>query len=146
MNSLKSRAQKSTVELRNQIFGAFEVAIDGHGLVGRAHGETILPGRHDLAVEVKGATMTELSVVEEKPGWWRAQCVVGCLAPIAVRGQLMEISRFERLSDTAWQVPATGTMRVPAVIYATEDLIRAMDEKVFEQVTNVAKLPGRRRQ
>lgn len=33
-------------------------------------------------------------------------------------------------------------MRVPAVIFATEDLIEDMDDKVFEQATNVAKLPG----
>src|SRR3989475_830943 len=33
-------------------------------------------------------------------------------------------------------------MRVPAVIYATEPLIRDMDDKIFEQVTNVAALPG----
>ena len=33
-------------------------------------------------------------------------------------------------------------MRVPAVIYADETLIRAMDSKVYEQVTNVATLPG----
>jgi tRNA-splicing ligase RtcB len=33
-------------------------------------------------------------------------------------------------------------MRVPARIYATEKLLEAMDEGVFEQVTNVATLPG----
>jgi tRNA-splicing ligase RtcB len=33
-------------------------------------------------------------------------------------------------------------MRVPAVIYASEALIRDMDEKVFEQAANVAALPG----
>ena len=33
-------------------------------------------------------------------------------------------------------------MRVPAVIYADEALIQAMDEKVYEQLTNVATLPG----
>ena len=33
-------------------------------------------------------------------------------------------------------------MRVPAVIYASEELIRDMDHKVYEQVTNVATLPG----
>ena len=33
-------------------------------------------------------------------------------------------------------------MRVPGILYASEDLIRAMDEKVREQVTNVATLPG----
>src|SRR5690606_13414695 len=54
----------------------------------------------------------------------------------------MDISRFERLSDTAWQIPPTGAMRVPGVIYATEELIRDMDDKVYDQVTNVATLPG----
>jgi tRNA-splicing ligase RtcB len=33
-------------------------------------------------------------------------------------------------------------MRVPAVIYASEALMRDMDDKVFEQVTNAAMLPG----
>jgi tRNA-splicing ligase RtcB len=33
-------------------------------------------------------------------------------------------------------------MRVPAIIYADEDLIRGMDDKVFEQAVNVATLPG----
>jgi tRNA-splicing ligase RtcB len=33
-------------------------------------------------------------------------------------------------------------MRVPAVIYADEPLLRAMDDKVLEQITNVATLPG----
>src|SRR5512147_1327479 len=33
-------------------------------------------------------------------------------------------------------------MRVPAVIYADEALIRDMDDKVYEQAANVAMLPG----
>lgn len=33
-------------------------------------------------------------------------------------------------------------MRVPAIIYASEPLLRAMDDKVREQVSNVAMLPG----
>lgn len=33
-------------------------------------------------------------------------------------------------------------MRVPAIIYASEELIRDMDEKVYEQTVNVAALPG----
>ena len=33
-------------------------------------------------------------------------------------------------------------MRVPAIIYADEDLIRDMDDKVYEQAANVATLPG----
>lgn len=54
----------------------------------------------------------------------------------------MDISRFDRLSDTAWRVAPVAAMRVPAIIYATEPLIRDMDEKVYDQVTNVATLPG----
>ncbi len=54
----------------------------------------------------------------------------------------MDVSRFEKISDTAWRVAPFGGMRVPAIIYATEDLMREMDDKVFDQVTNVAKLPG----
>jgi len=33
-------------------------------------------------------------------------------------------------------------MRVPGIIFASAELIRAMDDKVLEQVTNVASLPG----
>ena len=39
---------------------------------------------------------------------------------------------------------AAGAMRVPAIIYADEDLIRGMDDKVGEQARNVATLPGHR--
>jgi len=54
----------------------------------------------------------------------------------------MELARFERLSANAWRMPAQGAMRVPVVIYASEALMRAMDDKVLEQATNVATLPG----
>src|SRR5690242_12334800 len=54
----------------------------------------------------------------------------------------MEIARLERQSETEWHIPRHGKMRVPGVIFANESLVREMDEKVFEQVTNVAKLPG----
>jgi hypothetical protein len=37
---------------------------------------------------------------------------------------------------------ATGKMRVPGVLYASEDLTHEMDMKVFEQTVNVATLPG----
>jgi tRNA-splicing ligase RtcB len=51
---------------------------------------------------------------------------------------------IQRLSDTLWELPATYKpgMRVPARIYATENLLAGMDDGVFEQVTNVATLPG----
>ncbi|HLT01008.1 MAG TPA: RtcB family protein [Geminicoccaceae bacterium] len=54
----------------------------------------------------------------------------------------MDITQLERISDVEWRIPATGAMRVPGTIYADEELIRAMDDKVREQVSNVATLPG----
>jgi tRNA-splicing ligase RtcB len=54
----------------------------------------------------------------------------------------MDLARFTRHDETRWEIAPHGAMRVPAVIYATEELIRAMDDKVYEQVTNVATLPG----
>ncbi|HLN88219.1 MAG TPA: RtcB family protein [Candidatus Limnocylindrales bacterium] len=54
----------------------------------------------------------------------------------------MELSRLQRRGENEWCIAPQGKMRVPAVIFASESLIRAMDEKVYEQVTNVAKLPG----
>src|ERR1022692_3688366 len=48
-------------------------------------------------------------------------------------------------SDFEWWIEPTGQMRVPGIIYAGEQLIEDMDEKVREQLTNVATLPGIRR-
>ena len=51
---------------------------------------------------------------------------------------------LKRVSDTVWELPRSYKqgMLVPARIYATEKLIRAMDDGVFDQVSNVACLPG----
>lgn len=54
----------------------------------------------------------------------------------------MDINRFTRIDETAWRIEPQGAMRVPAVIYADENLIRDMDDKVYEQAANVATLPG----
>jgi len=54
----------------------------------------------------------------------------------------MDISRFEKVNDFEWRVQPTGAMRVPAVLFADEALLRDMDDKVHEQLTNVATLPG----
>jgi tRNA-splicing ligase RtcB (3'-phosphate/5'-hydroxy nucleic acid ligase) len=54
----------------------------------------------------------------------------------------MDPARFTPVDATTWRIEPHGAMRVPAVIYADEDLIRGMDDKVFEQATNVATLPG----
>jgi tRNA-splicing ligase RtcB len=51
---------------------------------------------------------------------------------------------IEKVSDVVWEIPTTYKegMLVPARIYGTEKLIAEMDETVYEQVTNVATLPG----
>lgn len=54
----------------------------------------------------------------------------------------MDTSKLIRQSNTRWEAAPQGAMRVPAIIFASEPLIRAMDEKVFEQICNVAMLPG----
>ncbi len=54
----------------------------------------------------------------------------------------MELRPQATESPYAWRIAPQGRMRVPAVIYADRELIAAMDNKVFEQVCNVATLPG----
>src|SRR5512135_918796 len=54
----------------------------------------------------------------------------------------MDPTRFTRVDETSWRIEPQGAMRVPAIIYADEDLIRDMDDKVYEQAANVAMLPG----
>jgi len=54
----------------------------------------------------------------------------------------MDISLFSRRSDYEWEITRQGAMKVPALIYASEALIREMDHKVYEQAVNVATLPG----
>ncbi len=54
----------------------------------------------------------------------------------------MDINLFKQRDENTWEIPATGEMRVPAIIYADRALIEAMDDKVYQQVTNVATLPG----
>ena len=51
------------------------------------------------------------------------------------------------VSDEVWEIaPAEKEgMLVPARIYATPTILQAMDAGVFEQVTNVACLPGIKR-
>jgi tRNA-splicing ligase RtcB len=49
---------------------------------------------------------------------------------------------LNQISEFEWEMPKEGRMNVHGLLYASEDLIRNMDEKVFEQVRNVAELPG----
>ena len=54
----------------------------------------------------------------------------------------MDLSLLRRIDENQWEIPMQAAMRVPAVIYASEALIRDMDRKVYEQAVNVATLPG----
>lgn len=54
----------------------------------------------------------------------------------------MDLNWLTRRSACEWQIRPFGAMRVPGIIYGTEALVREMDDKVYEQVTNVATLPG----
>jgi tRNA-splicing ligase RtcB len=54
----------------------------------------------------------------------------------------VDLSRLERKSDTEWSIRPVAGMKVPGIIHASETLVREMDDKVFEQLANVAKLPG----
>ena len=54
----------------------------------------------------------------------------------------MDTATLTRLSEFEWRIEPQGGMRVPGIIYASEALVAAMDEKVREQISNVATLPG----
>jgi tRNA-splicing ligase RtcB len=52
--------------------------------------------------------------------------------------------QMKKVQEGIWEIPPTEKegMRVPARILASEQLIQIMDQGVFDQVTNVACLPG----
>lgn len=54
----------------------------------------------------------------------------------------MDRSNLSERGPCHWELPATGGMRVPVVIYASDTLLRGMDDKALEQAVNVATLPG----
>jgi len=62
---------------RRMLFSAFDVTIADHSLKATATGEPVDVARHAPAVEVKGATFTELRVARDPAsGEWTAQCVI----------------------------------------------------------------------
>lgn len=54
----------------------------------------------------------------------------------------MDLSQLEKQAAYEWHLPARGPMRVPGILFADEALLSEMDDKVIEQVRNVASLPG----
>ncbi|HQR68842.1 MAG TPA: RtcB family protein [Thermoanaerobaculia bacterium] len=49
---------------------------------------------------------------------------------------------FREVSPNVWELPRSGRMRVPGVLYASRRLVEGLDEKVREQLAGVACLPG----
>lgn len=61
---------------RKMLFSKFQVLIDRGRLEGTIWGEPVDTAKHQLAVDVKGATQTELAVQLRQDGKWIAQCVI----------------------------------------------------------------------
>jgi tRNA nucleotidyltransferase (CCA-adding enzyme) len=62
--------------IRGMLFGRFSVRINGGKLQAEIWGERVNVPRHDPAVEVKGATLTDLKVGQQPDGYWIAQCII----------------------------------------------------------------------
>ena len=69
-------------------------------------------------------------------GWLRASWTCD------QEGQAMDSTKLRKSSRFVWEIPRTGKMRVDGVLYASRKLVEEMDDKVLEQVCNVAMLPG----
>ena len=54
----------------------------------------------------------------------------------------MDKTKLIRKSEWAWEIPKAGRMVAPGVLFASDVLIEEMDEKVRDQLSNVAALPG----
>lgn len=61
---------------RGMLFSRFRIEMRDGRLWGWAFGEPVDVDKHQPAVEVKGATLTALSVHQKDDGTWVAQCVV----------------------------------------------------------------------
>lgn len=62
--------------VRGLLFGRYQVSIKGGRLSATAYGEAVDQAKHQPAVEIKGATFTELHVYRQDDGRWLAQCIV----------------------------------------------------------------------
>ncbi|QTA88496.1 RtcB family protein [Desulfonema magnum] len=53
------------------------------------------------------------------------------------------MTELKKISEYKWEVPQTGNMRVPGIVYANKSMIKALEkEGALKQVANVATLPG----
>ena len=62
------------------------------------------------------------------------------------KGVKKQMGKFKanKVQENIWEIPVTEKqgMNVPARIFASDKLFKEMDEGVFEQVTNMACMPG----
>ena len=54
----------------------------------------------------------------------------------------MDTGRLIERAPGRWELPATGAMRVPVVVYASAELLAEIDDRALAQAVNVAALPG----
>jgi len=55
----------------------------------------------------------------------------------------MDVRDLKKITDTIWEIPQTGAMRVPARIYASERMLaQIVGDNAPQQAANVAHLPG----
>lgn len=53
------------------------------------------------------------------------------------------MAKLDRIGECKWEIPKSGKMQVPGIVYATEKLVEQLkEEEALEQVINVACLPG----
>ena len=57
--------------------------------------------------------------------------------------QEREIIEVNKISEFAWEIPKTGKMNVPGIVYASDKLMEKMrEDRTLMQLRNVAMLPG----
>ncbi len=61
---------------REMLFSRFDLRLHDHRLEATLFGEAVDTAKHHPAVEIKGATFTQLRVAQNDDGIWLAQCVV----------------------------------------------------------------------
>lgn len=54
----------------------------------------------------------------------------------------MDLQKLTRTGDYQWRIEPHGDMRVPGILFGDQMLMEALDDKVYEQLCNVAMLPG----
>ena len=61
---------------RKMLFSQFKVDMTDNGLVATLAGEQVDVARHQPAVEIKGATFTQLKVSRDPSGQWTSQTII----------------------------------------------------------------------